>query len=463
MGEISSIGNAGVDLFNVEAEQQILGMILCNNDTFGLVSAILEPGHFYDPIHAELFGEIGRKISAGELASPVTMRLFMQSLPSAEIGGPAYLVRLAGAAISSRAARDIARLIVGHASARGLHTAAQKAASSVLAGADAEGAKVELLEAVSSLPDGNPKNRVRSFAAIVNDAIGEAVEVYQGNKTYLPTGLAPLDKIIKGLGPGDMMLLGGAPGMGKTAVACAIAANLAKEGKGVAFASREMSEEQLANRMISAKCEIPYGMMRDAAELPEDDFKKWVLAAQEISTWPIRVIPKKYETIASIGAQCQRKMDDMPNGLGAVIIDYMQLVKGEGKSRYEMMTDVSINTKRLAGLLKVPVIGLVQLSRDLGERPNRRPMLTDIRESGQFEQDADQVVFCHREEYWLKRTGPKANKSGDIGDNERADWEAELHRWKNKIEFIVAKNRHGPTATAEMGVHMPTNKFWRLE
>ena len=126
------------------------------------------------------------------------------------------------------------------------------------------------------------------------------------------------------------------------------------------------------------------------------------------------------------------------------------------------MTSVSIGLKTIAGLLEVPVIGLVQLSRDIGQRDHKRPMLTDIKETGQFENDADQAVFCHRESYWLERQGPKPNAKGDVTPEIEADWRADLARWKNKMELIVQKNRHGPIATAEVGFHDATNRFWSL-
>ncbi len=448
---------------SVEAEQAVLGAILTNNDLMGRVSDILKPEHFYDPVHEAVYAEAARLIGEQRLASPVTLRPFFLALAgSGDLGGASYLVRLAGAAIQS-GIREYAQHIIERAAARALNEAAQKCMTMVSEGQDTQKITEAILGTIQSLPDPSPKNRPRSFAKVVMDAVTAANDVYQGNVTYLPTGLEALDKVIKGLGPGDLMLLGGAPAMGKTATACAIAMNIAKSGKGVAFASMEMEEEQLANRLISSECQIPYAAMRDAASMEPDDFRKWIEAGQRLGELPIRIIPRRFTDMPSIMAQAARKGDDLgPQGLGVLIIDYLQLAKAEGRSRYEQMTEVSIRTKRMAGALGVPVIGLVQLSRDIGERDNKRPMLTDIRESGQFEQDADQVVFCHREEYWLKRMGPKVGKDGQVSDSAQADWEADVKRWERKIELIVAKNRHGPTATAEMGCHMPTNRFWRL-
>jgi replicative DNA helicase len=177
----------------------------------------------------------------------------------------------------------------------------------------------------------------------------------------------------------------------------------------------------------------------------------------------MRIIPKHIRDIAAGHAALRRVKREFGNDLAAVFVDYAQLVRGQGKSRYEQMTDVSIGLKTIAGMLECPVIALVQLDRNIGERENRRPQLSDIKETGQFENDADQVVFCHREEYWLERAGPKPGRDGKISADARADWEADLAAARNLMEIIVRKNRHGRLATATAGFHAPTNRFWTLE
>ena len=170
----------------------------------------------------------------------------------------------------------------------------------------------------------------------------------------------------------------------------------------------------------------------------------------------VRDIPAIYAAVNRAGL-------DLPGGKpGAVIIDYAQLVRSGAKGRYEQMTEVSVQIKQLARTLNCPVFPLVQLSRDIGKREDRRPHLFDIRDSGQFEQDADQAIFCHREGYWLERDGPRPDKGGKITEEARAEWAGEMLRWKGKMEIIVRKNRHGRIGTAEVGFHEPTNRFWRL-
>lgn len=282
----------------------------------------------------------------------------------------------------------------------------------------------------------------------------------------LKTGVGGLDKIIKGLGEGDFLLIGGATSMGKTALAIQIADNIAFRGGGsAAYWSLEMEAEQLVDRMASSRAKVPYSQLRDAESMEEKDFRKWVECAREVSQGSMRIIPKHIRDIAGGHAAIRRASyevgEDMP--IKAAIVDYAQLVRGEGRTRFEQMSNVSTGLKTMAGLLKIPVIGLVQLDRKIGERDDPRPQLSDIKESGQFENDADQVVFCHREEYWMQRKGPAVTRDGRVTDEAQADWRADMAAAKNKMELIVRKNRHGPLATAQVGFHAPTNKFWDLQ
>jgi replicative DNA helicase len=462
MNEVRSIKPG--DDYAVAAEQQLLGAVLMDNTLFDRVSDVLTDEHFRDPVHARIFRLIGARVQKGHLASPAALAPIMADDEGLKgLGGPAYLVRLAGTSISGFAVRDYAHVIVEHSCRRRLSQMAQEALSGVEAGVDAAEVKAGLQAAIYSLPEAAGAESSISLLAATTRAAEMANEAYQGNVTYLKTGVTALDQIIRGLGPGDYMLLGGATSMGKTSLALEIASQVAiEQKKRVAFWSLEMPAEQLATRMASARSRVPYAAVRDAGTLDEADFRKWFDASQEIGTAPLRIVPRHIRDMAAGHAAIRRIKREFNGQLDLIIVDYAQLIRGQGKSRFEQMTDVSIGLKAMAGLLECPLIALVQLSRDIGMRDDKRPQLSDIKETGQFENDADQVVFCHREGYWLERQGPKAGKDGSVSTEAQADFEADLKRTRNLMEIIVRKNRHGRLAMAQVGFHDATNRFWQL-
>lgn len=450
---------------NTEAEQQVLGSILLDNSVFDLVGDLLSIDHFFDPVHKRIFHICANRIGKGHLASPVTLKTIMEGDEGLkQLGGPAYLARMAGAAISKVAARDYAKSIVEAAVRRRLFEAANGALAGLKDGSEGEEVKIGLLNALSALPESSGGESTISLLKAMTKAVGQANEAFQGNTSFLKTGIDALDAILKGMGPGDVMLLGGATSMGKTATALEICAKVAIEQRlPCAFWSLEMEDDQLATRMASAVARIPYSALRDAGTMEGEDFKKWVDAGYSIAKSPFQIVPKHIRDIAAGHAALRQAARKLGGKLSLIVIDYVQLIRGTGKSRYEQMTEVSIGIKAMAGLMGCPVIGLVQLDRKIGEREDRRPHLFDIKETGQFENDADQVVFCHREEHWLEVFGPKPNKSGEITNEARADYESDLKSVRNTIELIVRKNRHGKKGIAKAGFHAPTNRFWRLE
>jgi len=448
----------------VAAEQQLLGAILLDNTLFDRVSDIVTAEHFSDPVHARVFQIAANRITKGHLASaPALAPIMLDDEGLKVLGGPAYLIRLAGAAIAPQQVRDYGNLIVEHSCRRRLRDAAQDAILGIDGGGDAAEVRAALQQALYALPEAAGAESSMSLLTAVSNAAVAANEAYQGRASFLKTGVDALDDIVRGIAPGDVMLLGGATSMGKTSLALEIAANVAvKQQRRVAFWSLEMDPEQLATRMASAQSRVAYSAIRDAGSMEEADFRKWIDACKSFDTVPMRIVPRHIRDIAAGHAALRRVKREFGGQLDLAIIDYAQLVRGMGKSRFEQMTDVSIGIKTVAGLLGCPVVALVQLSRDIGFRDDKRPQLSDIKETGQFENDADQVVFCHREGYWLERIGPKAGKDGSVSTEAMADHAAEIKRHKNLMELIVRKNRHGRLATAQVGFHDATNRFWKL-
>lgn len=464
MNEISSVRSAPSD-FAVAAEQQVLGAILLDNALFDRVSDVLTVEHFLDPVHARIFQICAARITKGHLASAPALAPIMQDDDGLkQLGGPGYLVRLAGSAVTPQLVRDYAKLVAEHSCRRALTEAAQDAVRRLQAGDDAAEARAALQQALYALPEDAGLESSVSLATAATKAMTQANEAYQGAVSFLKTGIEPLDKVLKGLAPADFMLIGGTTSMGKTSLALEIASNVAlKQQKPVGFWSLEMTDDQLATRMASAVSRVPYSALRDAGTMDETDFRKWVDASVEIAAAPMRIVPRHIRDLAAGHAAMRRIKREFGGKLDLVVVDYAQLVRGSGKDRYQQMTEVSIGLKALGGMLECPVIALVQLDRKIGERDDKRPHLSDIKETGQFENDADQVVFCHREAYWLERQGPKVGRDGQISEQARIEHEADLKAMKNVMEIVVRKNRHGGLATARVGFHDATNRFWTLQ
>lgn len=466
MTEVSHLrgGSAPMTFHNIEAEQAVLGAILVENRVVDQVGDVLQPEFFADPVHRRIFEIATGRIRKGHLASPITMKLDLETDEGLRaLGGPAYLMRLAGAAMVP-AAREYAKLIVEAAARRTLHQIAAEADSRLQTGEDSQTVRLAILHALQGLPEGQTEESSYSLAKAMVEATEHAVKAYHGDTSFLKTGVGVLDAIIRGLAPGDLCLIAGATSMGKTSLALEIASNVAYRGEGVAFVSLEMTRQELATRMASAISRVPYTDLRDPATMTEDNFRKWIEATTKVSQGTMRIIPRHIRDIPAIHAAVSRAGLDFKTGKPSlVVIDYAQLVRGQGKGRYEQMTEVSIGLKQMAGMLEVPVVALCQLSRDIGGREDKRPQLSDIKETGQFENDADQVVFCHREGYWLQRQGPRLDKNGQVTDQAKTEWQADIAAVQNVMELIVRKNRHGRLATAEIGFHDATGRFWDLK
>ena len=411
---------------NIEAEQQLLGAILTNNDVYDRIAALVKPEHFFDPVHQRIFERASARIQKNALASPVTLKPFFDDDAGLkELGGPAYLVRLAGAAISAYAARDYAQMIYDLAVRREL----------IALGRDisAKAAKVEIhsepreqiIEAEQRLyklgEQGVTERGFQSFLKAVTDAVNMANAAYQrdGGLAGISTGLVDLDKKLGGLHPSDLLILAGRPSMGKTSLATNIAFNIAKaykrgithegiegavEGGVVGFFSLEMSAEQLAARILSEASEVPSEQIR-RGDMTEAEFRRFVEAAKALESCPLYIDDTPALPISQVAARARRLK--RTHGLDLLIIDYLQLLKGTSKeNRVQEVSEITQALKAIAKELNIPVVALSQLSRQVESREDKRPQLSDLRESGSIEQDADVVMFVYRDEYYKEREKP---------------------------------------------------------
>lgn len=463
---------------SIEAEQQLLGAILTNNDLFDRVAQILRAEHFYDPVHERIFETAAARIAKNNLASPITLKAFLEDDAGlAELGGPAYLMRLAGAAISSFAVRDYAEMIYDLAIRRELIDVGNDIAAKAARVDVQSEPKEQIVEAEQKLyalaEQGQTEQGFQSFLTAVTDAVKVANAAYQreGGLAGVSTGLIDMDTKLGGLHRSDLLILAGRPSMGKTSLATNIAFNIAKaykkgittsgeegavDGGVVGFFSLEMSAEQLASRILSEVAEIPSNQIR-RGDFTESEFRRIVDAAKELEAAPLFIDDTPALPISQLAARARRLK--RTHGLDALFVDYLQLVRGTGRSenRVNEISEITMGLKAIAKELDIPVVALSQLSRQVENREDKRPQLSDLRESGSIEQDADVVMFVFREEYYKEREKPSDHELDKMGI-----WQEEMERLHGKAEVVIGKQRHGPIGTVELSFEGQFTRFGNL-
>jgi replicative DNA helicase len=463
---------------SVEAEQQLLGAILTNNDVYDRIASIIGPQHFHDPVHARIFEIAATRIAKNALASPVTLKAFLEDDEGLkELGGPAYLARLAGAAISAFAVRDYAQMIYDFAIRReliGLGRDISDKAARVDVSSEPKDQIVEAEQQLYKLSEqGQTESGFQSFLKAVTDAVNVANAAFQreGGLAGVATGLDDIDKKLGGLHRSDLLILAGRPSMGKTSLATNIAFNVAKaykkgkkpdgtegaiDGGVVGFYSLEMSAEQLAARILSEASEVPSDQIR-RGDMTEAEFRRFVEAAKALEACPLYIDDTPALVISQLAARARRLK--RTHGLDVLIVDYLQLVRGTGRSenRVNEISEITMGLKAIAKELDIPVIALSQLSRQVENREDKRPQLSDLRESGSIEQDADVVMFVYREEYYLSREEPSPNELEKV-----AIWQERMEQAHGKAEVIIGKQRHGPIGNVELSFEGRFTRFGNL-
>ena len=464
---------------NVEAEQALLGAVLVNNEAFYRVSDFLEPRHFYEPIHQKIYEVTAGLIRAGKIATPVTLKTFLP--PDADIAGltPAqYLARLAAEATTVINAEDYGRTIYDLAVRRDLIrigedlvNVAYDAPVDLAPQVQIEDAERRLYELAET---GRYDGGFLRFSDALKDAVDLASRAYQrdGHLSGLASGLVDLDQLMGGLQASDLVIIAGRPGMGKTALATNVAYNIAAEYRGkprpdgsietvsggiVGFFSLEMSAEQLATRVLSEQTEIPSSRIR-RGDISESDFAKLAAAAQMMQSIPLYIDETGGISIAQLAARARRLKRQ--RGLDLMVVDYIQLLSGSTRrameGRVQEVTEITTGLKALAKELHVPILALSQLSRQVESRDDKRPQLSDLREFGSIEQDADVVMFVYRDEYYLRNKEPRE------GSEEWFKWDTDLKAAENRAEIIIGKQRHGPTGTVKLSFEPQYTRFGNL-
>ncbi len=454
-------------LSNIEAEQMVLGAILLNNEAYHRVESLLRPEDFSEGLHERIFRTAAKLIDKGHIASPISMAAYFERDPAmADVGGSDYLARIAAWATPASIVTDYARLVHSLSQRRGLIDIGQNLVeASVHAGVDddPESLITEAEQELYSLAaTGRAHGGFQDFKVALEEAriMAESAFSRDGHLSGLATRLTRLDTLLGGLQKSDLVVLAGRPGMGKTALATNIAFNVARtinkeaqseepEHYKVAFYSLEMSSEQLATRIIAEQATIPSTDIR-RGKITENQYRHLVRTIDELQELPLFIDDTGGLTVAALAARARRQV--RKTGLDLIIVDYIQLLAGSDKrrndSRVQEVTEITTNLKALAKELNLPIIALSQLSRAVESRPDKRPLLSDLRESGSIEQDADVVMFVYREEYYKRLEGAL---------------QEEIDAVAGKADVIVAKQRHGPTGDAQLQFTAEYTRFGNLE
>lgn len=469
---------------NVEAEAALLGALMIDNRLVEDIQLKLRPDHFFEPLHGRVYEALLKLVDRNMIASPVTLRpLFEADEEMKELGGPAYLAQLTGSGAAIIGARDFAEQIYDLALLRALVGVGREMVESALDTSEEVDPRAQIERAEGALyrvaEEGGGEGAVKSFAQAATLAVRMAEKALNtgGGLSGITTGLDGVNAKTGGLHHSDLVILAGRPGMGKTALATNIAFNAAQRlvrdledgiapersvGAGIAFFSLEMSADQLATRILAEQSGISSENLR-MGKISQQDFRNLARAAAELEALPLYIDDTPGLTIAALRTRARRLKRQ--RGIGMVVVDYLQLLQGTGKggdnNRVQEISEISRGLKTLAKELDVPVLALSQLSRQVEQREDKRPQLSDLRESGSIEQDADIVLFVYREEYYIQSREPKRPAEGDDSKvyDAYASWSQDMHRVEGLSELIVAKQRHGATGKVKLRFDAKITRF----
>lgn len=461
---------------NVEAEAALLGALMIDNRLVEDVQLKLRPHHFFEPLHGRIYESILRLTDKNMVANPVTLRPTFEADESMrELGGPAYLATLTGSGAAIIGAKDFAQQVYDLALLRALIGVGRDLVEGALDTSEdvapleqIERAETELYKVAE---EGGAEGKAKSFGEATKLAVQMAEKALNsgGHLSGITTGLEGINAKVGGLHKSDLVILAGRPGMGKTSLATNIAFAAAQRfardiedgiepnksaGAPVAFFSLEMSADQLATRILAEESGISSENLR-MGKISQQEFRQLARAAAELERLPLYIDDTPGLTIAALRTRARRLKRQ--KGIGCVVVDYLQLLQGTGRggndNRVQEISEISRGLKQLAKELEVPVLALSQLSRAVEQREDKRPQLSDLRESGSIEQDADMVWFVYRGDYYLAAKKP---------DDDHADitaWREEMDRIYGRADLIVAKQRHGATGTVRMKFDARITKF----
>ena len=466
---------------NIEAEAAFLGAILIDNRVLEDLQTPLRPHHFFEPLHQRIFERIVKLLDRNAVATPVTLKPYFETDDALkQLGGITYLAQLTADGQGLLAPRELANQIYDLALLRELVSVGRNLVEGALDTSDevAPMEKIEQAEAdLFRVAEGAASGKeAESFGQATHKALGLIEKAINsgGHVSGKTTGLTTVNEKIGGLHDSDLVILAGRPGMGKTSLATNIAFNCADRmlrdqadgientvGAGVAFFSLEMSADQLATRILAEQAKISSEALR-MGKISRDEFQQLSFASQRLAELPLYIDDTPALTIAALRTRARRLK--RRHDIGLIVVDYLQLLQGSGRAndnRVNEISEISRGLKTLAKELELPVIALSQLSRAVEQRDDKRPMLSDLRESGSIEQDADMVWFVYREDYYVASREPKQPQPDDDTKvhEVHAAWAAEMERVHGLAELIVAKQRHGATGKVRLRFEPKITRF----
>lgn len=467
--DVKKNNHADTTPHNIDAEQAVLGNLLTNNETYSKIGDFLKAEHFFEPIHNKIYNTIVEFYNQGLIATPITLKnAFDKDESLKELGGSKYLSKLATLSANIIDIKEYSKLIFDLYLKRKLIELGTEIISDVTGTSEPEQRSTTLIEKTERnlftlASEGNLENDFRKLNISLNTTL-ETIQQSLNSTGFsgIPTDLADLDKLLGGLQNSDLIILAGRPSMGKTALAVNIALNNCmyfdkdkKTNKAIGFFSLEMSSEQLASRIISMQSGVNAKKFR-SGDFSNDDFSKIVKANKELHNLNFFIDDTPAITISAIRTRARRMKRQ--HNLGILFVDYLQLIRGSTRTdnRVQEISEITQGLKAIAKELNIPVIALSQLSRAVEQRDDKRPQLSDLRESGSIEQDSDIVMFIFREQYYIERTRPKE------GSAKHEEWQKDMDQALNKTEIIVAKQRHGPIGNVTIRFDPYTTKFENL-
>jgi replicative DNA helicase len=464
---------------NVEAEAVLLGALMVDNRIVEDVQMELRAEHFFEPLHGRIYDAILKLVDRNMVANPVTLKPLMESDSALrELGGPGYLAQLTGSGAAVIGARDFAKQIYELALLRELVGVGRDLVDKALDTSEAIDPKGQIEQAELALyavaEQGGDTGSMKTFAQATRLAVGMAEKALNsgGHVSGITTGLDGINNRTGGLHPSDLIIVAGRPGMGKSSLATNIAYNAATRymrdladgippeksiGAPVAIFNLEMSADQLATRILAEQSGISGEKLR-MGRINHKEFQDLVRASRELQDLPLFIDDTAGLTIAAMRTRARRLK--RRHNIGLIVVDYLQLLQGSGKageSRVNEISEISRGLKTLAKELMVPVIALSQLSRAVESREDKRPQLSDLRESGSIEQDADMVWFLYRDDYYQMSKEPKIEDAAAY-----AAWVEQMERIKGHSELIVAKQRHGATGKVRLFFDSKITRFTDL-
>ena len=451
---------------NIESEQTILGSILANNEIFDEITNELDENYFFDPIHQKIYKIISNLISKGLLANPVTIKNFFNSKEElTEIGGIEYLIKLTKVSTTKNQIKYYSQLLSDLYIRRQLINISEETLEESK-NKDLEISGINILENTERklfeiAERGEFQRSFVTFKEALKETIDMATAAYKNDQGIVgvPSGLSDLDDRLGGLHKQDLIIIAGRPSMGKTALATNIAfyaaQNINKNNlkTSVAFFSLEMSSEQLSTRILAEQSRIKSNDIR-RGKINQEDFERFIEASKNLEMLPLHIDDTPAITISALSNRARRLK--RKEGLDLIVVDYIQLMKSSGyrnEGRVLEIAEITQGLKALAKELDVPILALSQLSRQVEQREDKKPQLSDLRESGSIEQDADVVMFVFREQYYLEKQEPKP------GTAEHVEWQEKMSQIHNEAEIIIGKQRHGPTGVIKLEFESAFTKF----